>query len=101
VSVAAHDLAIVDATVITMDSARAVHEGATILVDGDRITSVGSAPGPVQGAARTIDARGAPVLPGLVNAHAHLAMTLFRGLADDLDLARFLARMLPVEDEVL
>jgi 5-methylthioadenosine/S-adenosylhomocysteine deaminase len=97
-SPAVHDLAVVDAAVVTID---AVHQGATILVDGDRITSVGPAQDPPPAAARTIDARGAPVVPGLVNAHTHLAMTMFRGLADDLDLERFLARLLPAEDEVL
>ncbi len=39
---------------------------------------------------RTIDAQGGLVLPGLVNAHAHGAMTLFRGLADDLPLETWL-----------
>jgi 5-methylthioadenosine/S-adenosylhomocysteine deaminase len=48
-----------------------------------------------------IDARGGIVVPGLVNAHTHLAMTMFRGLADDLDLDGFLATLLPAEGEVL
>jgi 5-methylthioadenosine/S-adenosylhomocysteine deaminase len=37
-----------------------------------------------------IDASGCIVMPGLVNAHCHLAMTCFRGLADDLPLMRWL-----------
>ena len=41
------------------------------------------------------------VLPGLVNAHTHLAMTMFRGLADDLDLDGFLGRLMPAEGTVL
>jgi 5-methylthioadenosine/S-adenosylhomocysteine deaminase len=94
------DLAVVDATVVTMDAARTVHHGATVLVDGSTITSVGPPAGPVD-ARRTIDARGAIVVPGLVNAHTHLAMTMFRGLADDLDLERFLARLLPAEGALL
>jgi 5-methylthioadenosine/S-adenosylhomocysteine deaminase len=94
------DLAIVDVTVVTMDPARTVHRDATVLVDGGTITHVGPPAGPAD-ARRTIDGRGAIVVPGLVNAHAHLAMTMFRGLADDLDLARFLARLLPAEAAVL
>lgn len=94
------DLAVVDATIVTMDVAGTVHHGGTILVDGGTITHVGPLATPVA-ADRTIDARGAIVVPGLVNAHAHLAMTLFRGLADDLDLDRFLARLLPAEAAVL
>jgi 5-methylthioadenosine/S-adenosylhomocysteine deaminase len=41
-------------------------------------------------AGRTIDARGCLVMPGLVNGHCHAAMTLFRGLADDLPLMEWL-----------
>lgn len=41
---------------------------------------------------RTIDAQGCLVMPGLVNGHCHAAMTLFRGLADDLPLMEWLQR---------
>ncbi len=41
-------------------------------------------------AAKTIDAAGCLVMPGLVNGHVHGAMTLFRGLADDLPLMEWL-----------
>ena len=94
------ELAIVDATVVTMDAIRSVHRRATILVDGGTITHVGPLVEPVD-AARTIDAGEAIVLPGLINAHTHLAMTMFRGLADDLDLEAFLARLLPAEGALL
>lgn len=39
---------------------------------------------------RIIDAEGGIVMPGLVNCHSHLPMTLFRGLADDLPLMTWL-----------
>jgi 5-methylthioadenosine/S-adenosylhomocysteine deaminase len=39
---------------------------------------------------KIIDAKGGIVVPGLVNAHTHLPMTLFRGLADDLPLDKWL-----------
>lgn len=45
---------------------------------------------PAAAAGEIIDARGCLVTPGLVNAHCHAAMTLFRGLADDLELAVWL-----------
>ena len=41
-------------------------------------------------ARQTIDAKGGIVMPGLVNTHTHLPMTLFRGLADDLPLMEWL-----------
>ncbi len=57
-----------------------------ILVEGTTITAVGTA---LEG--RDIfDASGYLIMPGLVNAHTHLAMTLFRGYADDVLLQEWL-----------
>ena len=39
---------------------------------------------------KIIDAEGKILLPGLINTHTHLSMTLFRGLADDLSLDSWL-----------
>ena len=95
-----NDLAVVDATVVTMDPAGTVHDRANIVVDGGTITAIDTGPArPV--ARRMVDARGGIVVPGLVNAHTHMAMTMFRGIADDLDLDGFLARLLPAEGDVL
>ncbi|MFB6106737.1 MAG: amidohydrolase [Halobacteriaceae archaeon] len=48
-----------------------------------------------------LDARGCLVMPGLVNAHTHLAMTLFRGYADDKALDRWLREDIwPAEAEL-
>ncbi len=41
---------------------------------------------PTQNSAITVDGNGKLAMPGLINAHNHCAMTLFRGLADDLEL---------------
>ncbi len=108
------DLAITHATVVTMDDAATVLRDTTIIVnDGTIVELLDShlAPGPLATglpatgprlrARRVLDAAGAIVMPGMVNAHAHLAMTMFRGLADDCDLDGFLATMLPVEGAVL
>ncbi|WP_419174520.1 amidohydrolase [Desulfosediminicola sp.] len=40
--------------------------------------------------ARVINCKGRMVMPGLINSHNHAAMTLFRGLADDLELSEWL-----------
>jgi len=49
-------------------------------------------------ARRRIEARGKVILPGLVNAHTHAAMTLFRGVKDDFDLMTWLTKyMFPLE----
>ncbi|MBB5346878.1 amidohydrolase [Desulfoprunum benzoelyticum] len=69
----------------------AVTDNAYILIEGNHIAAIGPmAQAPPPGAARVIDVRGKLVMPGLVNAHAHCAMTLFRGMADDLDLHTWL-----------
>jgi 5-methylthioadenosine/S-adenosylhomocysteine deaminase len=51
-------------------------------------------------APEVVDCEGAAILPGLVNAHTHVPMSLLRGLADDLRLDVWLfGYMLPVERE--
>jgi 5-methylthioadenosine/S-adenosylhomocysteine deaminase len=48
----------------------------------------------------SIDAKGGIILPGLINTHTHAAMTVFRGLADDLSLMEWLYdRIFPAEKE--
>lgn len=67
-----------------------------LLTMGDTIAAIGSAetvPQPEAMQATTvIDGRGKLLAPGLINGHNHCAMTLFRGLADDLELGTWLSR---------
>ena len=65
------------------------------------ISSIGPSTADRPAARRVIDCRGGIVVPGFVNAHTHMAMTMFRGLADDLDLDGFLGRLVPAEGAVL
>ena len=78
------DLAITGGHVLTIDAERRAFAPGAVLVEDGAVTAVGPsdiADGvPV---ARTVDAAGCIVLPGMVNAHTHAAMTLFRGLGDD------------------
>lgn len=82
-----------------MDAALTTIEDGSIGIQSGRITHLGSSePEAGAPAAKTIDARGGIVMPGLVNAHTHAAMTLFRGLADDLPLMDWLNHYIfPVE----
>ncbi len=76
-------------------------ERADVLLDQDAgsITAVDE-PGAVAGADE-LDAAGGLVIPGLVNAHTHVAMTLFRGAADDKPLDAWLQEDIwPVEAEL-
>lgn len=83
-----------DALIVTMNQDREVLRG-DLLVDGDRIVSIGQIE---DGADRVIDARGQVLIPGLIQAHVHLCQTLFRGQADDLELLDWLnTRVLPLE----
>src|SRR5919107_5466254 len=93
------DLLLANATVLTMDDGFTIHRGAAVAVSGDAIAAVG--PGALgYEAAERIDCGGRVVMPGLVNAHTHVAMALLRGLADDLRLDVWLmGYMLPVERE--
>lgn len=87
-------LLITNGIVITMDAQRHVIEGGAVAIRGDAIVAVGPG-GEISSkyaAARTIDARGAIVMPGLINGHAHAAMSLFRGIAEDMSLDDWLRK---------
>src|SRR5712691_453862 len=82
------DLLITGGTVVTMDTSRAILEDGAVAVAGDMIIAVG-ARAEVEAkyaSSQTIDARGKLVLPGFINGHTHVPMTLFRGLHDDVTL---------------
>ncbi len=71
-----------------MDAQRRIFERGSVVIKGDKITAIGK---DVEERADTvIDARGKAVLPGLINAHTHLSMTLLRGIADDMPLMEWL-----------
>ena len=95
-------LLLTNAIVLTMDAALTQYEPGAVAVQGDHIAAVGPeaelrAQFP---AVQIIDCGGKVLMPGLVNAHGHAAMTLLRGLADDLRLdVWLLGYMMPVERE--
>ena len=95
-------LVVLGGTVVTLDDKDTIIEsGAVAVVDG-QIAAVGSEAEMVASypEARTIDAEGGLIMPGLVNAHTHIPMTLFRGLADDLELMDWLQNhIFPAEAE--
>lgn len=88
------DLLVTGGTVVTMDAQRRVIEDGAVAIRGDSIVATGPR-AEIENrfdAAQRIDAHGALVLPGLINGHAHAAMSLFRGLADDLALNEWLQK---------
>ena len=85
------DLMITNGWLLPMDSNGKVISNGGVAITGDRIVSVGTAAELKNWRAkRIIDAKGGIILPGLINTHTHAAMTLFRGLADDLPLMSWL-----------
>jgi 5-methylthioadenosine/S-adenosylhomocysteine deaminase len=91
------DVLLTNAVVLTMDPRFTVHRWGAVAIAGDAIAAVGPDALTYQ-AVETIDCGGRVVMPGLVNAHTHVPMTLLRGLADDLRLDVWLmGYMMPVE----
>ena len=86
------DILIKNGSVLTMDQQDTLIKNGAVAVSADRIVEVGAgdALSASYQAAKTIDARGGIVMPGLVNTHTHAAMACFRGLADDLPLMTWL-----------
>src|ERR1700683_5135082 len=86
------DVLITGGTVITMDAQRRVLDDGAIAVRADSIVALGPR-GELEAKythTKVIDAHGALVMPGLINGHTHAAMSLFRGVADDLSLDEWL-----------
>jgi len=82
------DLIVTHGIVVTMDGGRAIYSDGSVAVRGDSIVAVGPR-ADVESrckAEQVIDAHGGLVLPGFVNGHTHVPMTLFRGLHDDVTL---------------
>ena len=86
------DLIVVGDTVITMDAANTVLQNGAVAVDDGVIVAIGPEADVTANyhAAETLAGAGRVVMPGLINGHSHAAMTLLRGVADDLALMDWL-----------
>jgi 5-methylthioadenosine/S-adenosylhomocysteine deaminase len=92
------DLLIAGGTVATCDANDAVVNGDVLVRDGAIVAVGPDAEAGARRPYRRLDARGAAVVPGFVQAHVHLVQALFRGMADDLPLLEWLrARIWPLE----
>lgn len=87
---------ITNATLIPCTPEMPVIEGGFVHVEGERIVAVGAGPAPRVEGAEVVDVGGDIVMPGMVNPHCHMAMTLFRGLGEDVD-DRLYRYVLPME----
>ena len=87
-----YDLIIHNGIVITVNSDFDIIDNGIICVKNSKIVKVEETKENTRlpKAIQKIDARGGLIIPGLVNTHTHLPMSLFRGLADDLPLMTWL-----------
>ena len=86
------DILFLNGRVLTLDAASTIFDPGGIAIIGGKIEATGPTD-EIESAfesSETLDISGCVALPGLVNAHTHAAMTLFRGLADDLPLMDWL-----------
>jgi cytosine/adenosine deaminase-related metal-dependent hydrolase/adenylate cyclase class IV len=96
------DLILANGVVVTMNAPGDLFARGAVAIRGREIVAVGPADDVLAGwqAPEVVDCEGAAIMPGLINAHAHVPMSLLRGLADDLRLDVWLfGYMLPVERE--
>ncbi|MCF8111305.1 MAG: amidohydrolase [Desulfobacteraceae bacterium] len=85
------DVLIENGILVTVNPDFDIIENSAVAVKDGSIVYAGRAGGlNRQDAQKVIDATGCIVMPGLVNTHTHLPMSLFRGLADDLPLEKWL-----------
>jgi len=82
------DLIVTGGMLVTMDSPRSIYDDGAVAVTGDTIVAVGPR-AEIEArytASQAIDAKNKLVLPGFINGHTHVPMTLFRGIHDDVTL---------------
>ncbi len=76
---------------------RVLLKNKSILIEGNKISSIGD----IKNADEVIDAKGFLVIPGLINTHTHSSMTLFRGIAEDMQLKPWLeTKIWPLEKKL-
>lgn len=88
-------------TVLTMNDQNEVLEHVDVVIENGTITKIGSDISKTSEDAHIIDGSGKLVMPGLINGHCHVPMTLLRNYADDMDLQTWLFdHIFPVEDRL-
>jgi 5-methylthioadenosine/S-adenosylhomocysteine deaminase len=87
-----YDIVIHNGIIITMNSDFDIINDGVLCIKNDKLAKIepGKNHAPLPEGKKIIDARGGIIMPGLVNTHTHLPMSLFRGLADDLTLSKWL-----------
>jgi 5-methylthioadenosine/S-adenosylhomocysteine deaminase len=96
------DLLIKGGIILCMDNEMQNLENYQIAIDNGRIIDICPTESKDYIARKILDASDCIIMPGLINAHTHLPMTYFRGLADDLPLEIWLNNYIwPLEAKIL
>ncbi len=95
------DVLLVNGIVVTMNERFDVYPHGALAVKGDSVVAVGPVDeiSAAYEASEIIDCSEQVIIPGLVNAHTHIPMSLLRGLNDDLRLDVWLGYLMPLERE--
>jgi 5-methylthioadenosine/S-adenosylhomocysteine deaminase len=95
------DILVHNGTILTMDSQNKIIHNGMVAISGSTISYIGKGEKDSIKAKKDLDTHGGLILPGLINSHTHAAMSLFRGLADDLPLMEWLHNYIfPVEGKM-
>jgi 5-methylthioadenosine/S-adenosylhomocysteine deaminase len=95
------NILIKNASILTMNENNEVVEKGSIAIEGNKIKYIGEVPSDFK-ADKIIEGDKKVVMPGIINAHTHMAMSLFRNYADDLPLWEWLSEKIwPIEDKLV
>ncbi len=96
------DILLKNAQIVTLNENDDVIAEGSIGIRDNRIDYIGNCDRGLEAVySRVLDCKGKAVMPGFVNAHNHLAMTMFRNYADDLKLMDWLFnKIFPLEDKL-
>lgn len=94
------DIIIKNGMILTLDDKLTLHEKADLAISGSKIVDI--SPTTKYKGKKVINASGKLVMPGLINTHTHAAMTMMRGLADDMPLNVWWEKFIfPIENKFL
>lgn len=95
------DILVTNGKVITMNPEREILDNGFVAIEGNVISAVkDSSHRHEYTAEKTIDVEGDIIMPGLINTHTHVSMTVFRSLADDVP-DRLNRYIFPLEDNLV
>jgi 5-methylthioadenosine/S-adenosylhomocysteine deaminase len=98
------DLIVKNAVILTMDKEHTVFEDGALAIKGSEIAAINDSKVILRTykADKVIDAQDCIVIPGLINAHTHIPMAYFKGLADDMAFNKWLfGFIVPLEQKLV